>query len=226
MSHWKPEYELSSVSSDDSDGESNDSGAGADTEDSNGDKLSEENPPKRIKTEDSQQRGVALAGPSKAAAAPAQSAQPRIHGRPQLPRDHNGEPQWHPSPWPKKILVGLDKFIRKYKYPKDTKDSVFVALHSVCPGNLGGEASDLELLGVFRSCENANVRVMEHFWQNYEDLLSSARVVNSTIEEYIHEDDGTLLWSINPKDGSLTLAGLDENWGDLKVWVEKREIEP
>ncbi|KAK6221386.1 hypothetical protein LQW54_001485 [Pestalotiopsis sp. IQ-011] len=214
--------EESSSNDHDSEEESSDSDADEESEDSNEDERDEEdeqpeeNPRKRVKTEHSQQNGGATSGSS---AAP---ARPRTHRRPQPPKDYEGEIEPDPTPWPKKILKALDKLVGKYE---DPEGSVYVVLHSFAGGYESSDKHTFDFLGVFRSFESANVKVMEHVWQHYSEEPGSEDVVNSTARQYDGDNNGPLLWSIKANDGSLTVEGLSGAWGNFKVWAEKREIE-
>lgn len=215
------DYEEESSSNDhDSDEESRDSGSDEESEDSDEDERQEEdeqpeeNPRKKVKTEHPK------GSTSGSSAAP---ARPKTHRRPQPPKDYEGKIEPNPTPWPKKILKALDKLVGKYE---DPEGSVYVVLHSFGGGYEGGQdEKSFDLLGVFRSFESANVKVMEHVWQHYSDELGSENVTNATARNYDGDHNGALLWSIKPKDGSLTVEGLSTAWGNFKVWAEKKEIE-
>lgn len=80
-----------------------------------------------------------------------------------------------------------------------------MVLHSFAGGYESSDEHTFDFLGVFRSLESANVKVMEHVWQHYSDKLGSENMVNTTARQYNGDNDGTLLWSIKASDGSLTV---------------------
>lgn len=127
-----------------------------------------------------------------------------------------------PLPWPKRILRALDKQVGKHQ---ESSNHVYIAACSSTDGYKGGDGPEFELLGTFRSFESANVKVMEHVWEHYEESLETEELINAPILRDVSYDMVALVWWVNPDDGSLVLHGLNDKWGSYKAWVERREIE-
>lgn len=156
------------------------------------------------------------------ASASASATRPTRHRRPQPPTDRMGRIVPYAGRWRRKILKALDNLIGKYE---SSPGSVYVALHSCLEGVKGGGPNSFDLLGVFGSFEDANVKAMEYVWKHHSDYMGEGLCMNLTPERRPHMDNGVMYWYIDSSHGTLTLEGVDHKWGDFKVWVEKREIE-
>lgn len=76
-------------------------------------------------------------------------------------------------------------------------------------GFQGRGPNSFDLLGVFGSFEDANVKTMEYVWRHHSDHMEEGRCLNLTPEKPLDMDYGVMYWYIDSSHGTLTLESVD-----------------